>query len=238
MVKTNLEKTISSYIGRLLREHFGRGPGNVVCSVSGPYVVTQFSDFLSPMEQSLMDSDQTVYVEKTRDLMMETLTKEITAFVELHTEDRVAEFYYDWNLTDKTGMMIAVLTTAHKEHPLPQIDHYKNSGALIKDIVEITSTVQKPPEETYSIMQNPRTLLIIRKGILILLEKELIRLGFHETLRITKRNLEKRLLYEYKDRFEKYLDAELKGIFVDWNFDGDKSCILLHLNPSQNTFDK
>ncbi|MGD7024416.1 DUF2294 domain-containing protein [Rossellomorea vietnamensis] len=238
MVKTKLEKTISSYIGRLLRDHFGRGPGNVVCTVSGPYVVTQFSDFLSPMEQSLMDSDQTVYVEKTRDLMMETLTKEVTSFIELNTEGRVAEFYYDWNLTDKTGMMIAVLTAPDKEHPLPEIDDYKNSGALIEDIIQITTAVQKPPEETYSILQNPRTLLIVRKGIFILLEKELIRLGFHETLRITKRNLEKRFLFEYKERFEEHLDAELKDIFVDWDFDGDKSFILLHLKPSQKVFDK
>ncbi|MGF2614216.1 DUF2294 family protein [Rossellomorea vietnamensis] len=235
MVKTNLEKTISSYIGRLLREHFGRGPGNVLCTVTGPYVVTQFSDFLSPMEQSLMDSDQTVYVEKTRDLMMETLTKEITSFIELNTEGRVAEFYYDWNLTDKTGMMIAILSSDVKEHSLPQINNYKNSDALIQDINQITTDVQKPPEETYSIMQNPRTLLIIRKGIFILLEKELIRLGYHETLRIAKRNLEKRMLFQYKERFEKHLGAELKGIFVDWDFDGDKSCILLHLNPSQKS---
>ncbi|MGM0846777.1 MAG: DUF2294 domain-containing protein [Bacillota bacterium] len=233
MPKTTLEKTISSYIGRLLREHFGRGPGNVVCTVSGPYVVTQISNFLSPMEQSLMDSEQTVYVEKTRDLMMETLTKEITTFIELNTEGRVAEFYYDWNLKDKTGMMIAVLSSADKDHPLPPINNYKNSDAVNQDIIQITTDVQKPPEETHSIMMDSRTLLIIRKGIFILLEKELIRLGFQETLRLTKRKLEKRLLLQYTKRFEEYLDADLKGVFVDWDFEGDKSCILLHLNPSQ-----
>jgi uncharacterized protein YbcI len=233
MGKTKLEKNISSYIGRLLREHFGRGPGNVICTVSGSYVVVHISNFLSHMEQSLMESDQTVYVEKTRDLMMETLIKEMTSFIELNVEGRVEEFYYDWKLEKKTGMMIAVLSSSEEEHPLPAINNYKNSEGVHRDIIQISTEVQKPPEETYSIMLNPRTLLIIRKGIFIRLEKELIRLGFQETLKIAKRNVEKRLLLQYKESFEEHLQAELSDFFVDWNFDKDKSCILFSLAPSK-----
>ena len=229
MSKTNLEKNISSYIGRLLREHFGRGPGNVVCTVSGTYVVSHISNFLSPMEKSLMDSEQTVYVEKTRDLIMETLIKEITSFIELNADGLVKEFYYDWNLEAKTGMMIAILSSSEEEHPLPPINNYENSEAVHKDIIHISTEVQKPPEETYSIMLNPRTLLIVRKGIFISLEKELIRLGFQETLRIAKRNVEKRMLQQHKSRFETFLEADLLDFFVDWNFDEDKSLILFNL---------
>jgi uncharacterized protein YbcI len=235
MVKTGLEKKISSYIGRLLREHFGRGPGNVICTVSGSYVVVHISDFLSHMEESLMESDQTVYVEKTRDLMMETLIKEMTSFIELNVEGYVAEFYYDWKLENKTGMMIAILSSSEEDHPLPPINNYKNSEAVHRDIIQISTEVQKPPEETSSIMLNPRTLLIIRKGIFISLEKELIRLGFQETLKIAKRNVEKRLLFQYKERFEEHLHAELADFFVDWNFDKDKSCILFNLTPTKES---
>lgn len=233
MSKNSLEKNISSFIGRLLREHFGRGPGNVVCTVSGPYVVSHISNFLSPMEKSLMDSDQTVYVEKTRDIIMETLNKEITSFIELNADGRVEEFYYDWNLAAKTGMMVAILSSSEKENPMPQLNNYENSDAVHKEIIQISTEVQKPPEETYSIMLNSRTLLIIRKGIFISLEKELIRLGFQETLRIAKRNVEKRLLLQHKPEFEEYLNADLTDIFVDWNFDKDKSYILFNMNPVQ-----
>ncbi|WP_409252580.1 DUF2294 domain-containing protein [Bacillus sp. SCS-153A] len=235
MGKTNLEKNISSYIGRLLREHFGRGPGNVVCSVAGPYVAVHISSFLSPMEKSLMDSNQTVYVEKTRDLMMETLIQDITAYIELNSNHTVAEFYYDWELEAKTGMMIAVLSSFDADHPLPSIDEYKNSDAVNKEIIQISTAVEKPPVNTYSIMINPRTLLIIREGIFISIEKELIRLGSQETLRLAKRNLEKRRLLEHKHKFEEYLNAELTDLFVDWSFNKDKSLIFFNLQPSNKS---
>jgi uncharacterized protein YbcI len=233
MVKTNLEKNISSYIGRLLREHFGRGPGNVICTVSGPYVVVHITSFLSPMEKSLMENDQTVYVEKIRDLMVESLTKDITAYIEMNSGQHVSEFYYDWELQNQTGMMIAVMSSSDKEHPLPPLDEYQNSDAVIHEIDKISEEVQKKPEKTYSIMLNSRSLLIIREGIFISLEKELIRLGFQETLRIAKRNLEKRAISESTGRFEDSLGSELTDFFVDWSFDNDKSVILFNLTPSK-----
>lgn len=235
MSKTNLEKNISSYIGRLLREHFGRGPGNVICTVSGPYVVLHISNFLSPMEKSLMDSNQTVYVQKTRDLMMETLTKDIKAYIELTEGHQVEEFYYDWQLEAKTGMMIAVLSSPDEDHPLPPINDFKNSDMVNNDIIKVSTEVQKPPEKTCSIMLNPRTLLIIREGIFISIEKELIQLGSQETLRLAKRNLEKGRLLHHKQNFEEYLDAKLVDFFVDWNFDRDKSLILFNLKPTEKS---
>ncbi|WP_421382747.1 DUF2294 domain-containing protein [Bacillus salacetis] len=232
MVKNHLEKNISGYIGRLLREHFGKGPGNVICNVSGPYVTVHISNFLSPMEKSLIDSGQTVYVEKTRDLLIDSLLTEITAYIELNSGKNVKEFYYDWELQKKTGMMIAVLSSSTEEHLLPEKNDFKNSGTVNDEIIKISAEVQKPPENTYSFLLNSRTLLIIREGIFIELEKELIRLGSQEVLKLAKRNVEKRLLLEHKDTFEESLNAEVADFFVDWSFDKDKSLILFNLKPS------
>ncbi|RIW32696.1 DUF2294 family protein [Bacillus salacetis] len=233
MVKTNLEKNISSYIGRLLRDHFGRGPGNVICTVSGQYVVVHMTSFLSSMEKSLINNDQTVYVEKIRDLMVDGLVKDITSFIELNSGQSVEEFYYDWELQNQTGMMIALLSSSNDEHPSTPVNQYKNSGIVIQEINRLSKEVQKTPENTYSIMIDSRNLLIIREGIFISLEKELIRLGFQETLRIAKRNLEKQLIAESKELFEESLEAELTDFFIDWNFEKDRSVILFNLSPSK-----
>lgn len=95
-----LEKEISGYIGKLLRENFGRGPGNVFCTISRPFVSIYITNFLSPMENTLLTNQQSVYVQKTRDLMMENLEEEIKSYIEFNTKDKIKEFYYDWNLDE------------------------------------------------------------------------------------------------------------------------------------------
>ena len=223
----DLEKEISGYIGRLLRENFGRGPSNVFCSISSPYVSVYVTNFLSPMEKTLMGNQQSVYVQKTRDLMMETLEKEITAFIEDHTEERVKEFYYDWNLDVKTGMFLFVL---ENEHP-KNFEFYSNQDGVHKEIDDLSMEIQKAPEHTFSKFLNERTLIIIRVGILISIEKEFIHLGFQETLKIAKRTLEKRVINDHKNNFEGFLNAQLVDYFVDWNFDKDKSYTLFIIKP-------
>ncbi|MEH7443812.1 Na-translocating system protein MpsC family protein [Bacillus sp. JJ1122] len=222
---TILEKEISGYIGRLLRENFGRGPGNVFCTFSRPFVTVYITNFLSPMEKSLIGNRQSVYVQKTRDLMMETLEDEIRAFIETNTKEKVKEFYYDWNLDGKTGMFLLILENDKKFKCEP----FTNKDLVHKEIINVSIEAEKSPQKVSSRLLNERTLIIIREGILVSIEKELIHIGFPETLKIAKRNLEKRLMDEHKANFEKLLSAQIIDRFVDWNFDQDKSYSLFIL---------
>ncbi|MEH7398137.1 Na-translocating system protein MpsC family protein, partial [Priestia megaterium] len=83
-----------------------------------------------------------------------------------------------------------------------------------------------------SYLLDQRTLLIIREGIMVTIEKELVQLGFEENLTLAKRNLEKRLLYEHSQSLEVILDSKVTDILVAWDFHKDKSTILLILNPT------
>lgn len=222
-----LEKEISGYIGHLLRENFGRGPGNVFCTFSSPFVTVYINNFLSPMEKSLIGNRQSVYVQKTRDLMMETLEDEIRNYLETNTKEKVKEFYYDWNLDGKTGMFLIILENDQKFKSVP----YPNQELVHQEFIDVSIEAEKPPQKVYSRLLNDRTLIIIREGILVSIEKELIHIGFPETLKIAKRNLEKRLMNEHKKNFEKFLSAHIIDQFVDWNFDQDKSYSLFILKP-------
>lgn len=227
MEATILEKEISGYIGRLLRENFGRGPGNVFCTISRPFASIYITNFLSPMENTLISNHQSVYVQKTRDLMMETLEEEIKSFIELHTEDKIKEFYYDWNLDAKSGIFLFVF---ENDQPY-DFAAYKNKEMIHEEIKELSIEIQKAPEHTHSMLLNERTLIIVRHGILIKLEKEFIGLGFQETLKIAKRNLEKRVINQHRDNFEAYLNAKIIDYFIDWNFEQDKSYTFFILKP-------
>lgn len=222
-----LEKEISGYIGRLLRENFGRGPGNVFCTISKPFASIYITNFLSPMENTLISNHQSVYVQKTRDLMMETLEEEIKSFIELHTEDKIKEFYYDWNLDAKSGIFLFVFDN---DQPY-DFATYKNKDMIHQEIKELSMEIQKAPKHTHSMLLNERTLIIVRHGILIKLEKEFIGLGFQETLKIAKRNLEKRVINQHRDNFEAYLNAKIIDYFIDWNFEQDKSYTFFILKP-------
>lgn len=222
-----LEKEISGYIGRLLRENFGRGPGNVFCTISSPFVSIYITNFLSPMENTLLSNQQSVYVQKTRDLMMGTLEEEIKSYIESNTKDKIKEFYYDWNLDEKSGMFLFIFEQDH----LQDSHSYVNKHLVEQKTIELSKEIQKTPESTYSKLLNERTLIVVRQGILISLEKEFIHLGFSETLKIAKRKLEKKVINKHLKSYETYLDAKVIDYFVDWNFDEDKSFTLFILKP-------
>lgn len=62
------------------------------------------------------------------------------------------------------------------------------------------------------------------------IEQRLISLGFDDTLRISKRPLEKGLMLQ-NDDYDEVLNAEILDIFVDWDFEKDNSIITLILKP-------
>lgn len=94
----------------------------------------------------------------------------------------------------------------------------------------VSKRVQKKPDELYSYMINKRTLLVVRSGTLINISTELIRLGDQENLRKALHNLEKRDLKK-NPRFPKILKTTIHDVFVDWDFQLDRSVIVFILRP-------
>lgn len=159
--------------------------------------------------------------------MMGTLEEEIKSYIESNTKDKIKEFYYDWNLDEKSGMFLFIFEQDH----LQDSQSYVNKQLVEQKTIELSKEIQKTPESTYSKLLNERTLIVVRQGILISLEKEFIHLGFSETLKIAKRKLEKKVINKHLKSYETYLDAKVIDYFVDWNFDEDKSFTLFILKP-------
>ena len=61
------------------------------------------------------------------------------------------------------------------------------------------------------------------------IEKELIKNGYLEELKLSKRQLEQRLMNEAG--FEAVLKQSINEIFLDWNFETDISYVLFILEP-------
>ncbi|WP_110928673.1 DUF2294 domain-containing protein [Bacillus massiliglaciei] len=230
MEKIIEEKDIGGYIGRLLRENFGRGPGNVICTFSHPFITVYITNFLSPVEKSLLNNQQESYVHKTRDLLMQSIIKESSSYIEQNISEHVKEFYYDWDLKNQSGIFIIILSNL-SEKGLLSDQLYKNKQGVHTEIIEASKESEKPPADIASFFLNKRQLLIRREGILVNIEKELIEQGYEEPLRLAKRKLEKRLLIQKIPQLNEYLHSCIEDVFVDWDFRKDKSYICLILRP-------
>jgi uncharacterized protein YbcI len=222
---------LSSYISKILRDNFGKGPESVHISLGGTFITVYIRNFISPTEKVLIKQAQEETVQHTRDLVMQTLIPEIKAYIKIVTGMEIREFYYDWSLHNKSAVFAGICTDKTNIE-LPVNEEYHGKEELHTEIINLSKESEKAPEEIYSCQINHRTLLVIRNGILVRIEKQLIRQGMRDQLKLAKRILEKGLLHN-NNHFEAILDTNVVDIFVDWDFDLDKSVIVLILNPTR-----
>lgn len=118
----SIEVQISSYIGKLLRDNFGKGPESAYVTIEHPFILIHIRNFISPMENALLKQGKESTVEETRETMLSSLVPEIQAYILALTETEYEKFYYDWN-TANQSMMIAGVA---KDNNLSQDDqNYK-----------------------------------------------------------------------------------------------------------------
>lgn len=226
-----VQTELAGFIGRTLRENFGKGPESVFVSYNHSVMTVYLRNFITPSESVLLGQQQETIVQTTRDLLMQTLIPEFKAYIKILTEMEVNEFYYDWGLHNKSGLFVCIGSPSTEGEPQYEKKYsYHGQDALHQEINRISLQAEKKPEEVVSYLLNERTLVVIRKGILVPIEKELIRIGNFEALRLAKRNLEKRLLHG-SGNFEAILQTKVNDIFVDWDLNRDKSVIVLILSP-------
>ena len=231
-IDTNKQTTqLSSYISKILRDHFGKGPESVYVSLGKTFIIFYIRNFLSPTEKVLMNQKQEETVQQTRDLVMLTLIPEIKAYIKIVTGMEIREFYYDWGLHNKSAMFTGICTDS-TGIDIPIEEEFIGKAELINEIINLSSESEKKPDEIYACQLNHRSFLVIRNGILVRIEKQLIRQGMEEQLKLAKRTLEKSLLHN-NNHFERILDTKVIDIFVDWDFDLDKSVIVLVTNPTK-----
>lgn len=223
-----VESTISGFTSAILRSHFGKGPSSVYVTVKEAYVCIQVRDFLAPMEKILLNQKEQNRVLEMRNLLMKEIEEEFKRMFWKEAGLEISEIYSDWNLDDKTGVLLGVLfkETPEKEPWPKEVD----ANALYQEIVRVSILGQKEPVKTELFWLSDRTLLIKRTGIFTLLEKEFIKNGYFEALKLAKRPLEYNLFTH--SQLTDILKRPITGIFVDWNFDQDKGYAVLVLGKT------
>ena len=231
MDKKAQQTKLANNFGKLLRDKFGKGPEVIHVTISQPYVLVYISGFISPMEQALLEQGQELTVLTTREYLMKSLDPEIRGQIKALTDMEVQHIYYGWNLQNLSGVFVAISPDNPDEGEDDRAD-YNGRDEIHKEIIRISEQAEKAPDSVYSYMLSPRSLIVIREGILVPIEKQLVSLGFDETLSVAKRQLEGGMLTG-STQFSEILDSKIQDVFVDWDFELDKSVITLILKPNK-----
>ncbi|QOY36429.1 Na-translocating system protein MpsC family protein [Anaerobacillus isosaccharinicus] len=218
------QKEISSFTGSLLRENFGKGPESVFVQMAGKYLTIYIRNFLSPIEKVLQQQDQDLIIDEMRQKLMYALIHDIRAFINAVTGVQIEHIYYDWNMTNRSGMIFAIGNEIFYDTVV--VDNYHGKEEVEQKISTLSKEAEKTPEKITSFQMNSRTIAVIRTGILVRIEKEIIRYGKETLLKVIKRSLEKGYLHN-STNFEAILDKKVHDIFVDWDFELDESTIVI-----------
>lgn len=225
-----LQQEMASFVGRLLRDHFGKGPESVFVSIGDKFFTIYLKNFMSPIERVLKQQNHNAILNDVREKLMEKISPDIKTFVEIKTELRVEEMYYDWGIHNQSGIIMGV---CNESFGYGEIDmDFPEKKELEQAMIKLSQHAQKAPEEVFCMKINPRTYLVIRNGILVRIEKELVRIGQGHNLKTVKRGMEKSYLHN-NINFEHIYDQTILDVFVDWDLERDRSMIALIVDPNR-----
>lgn len=211
---------ITRYVGKLLRTHFGKGPEVLSVSLDERSIVLHLKKFITPIEDALLAQKDEKTFRYTRELMMKALVPALEIFVREELHLPFMSLYYDWNPENSSGVIVVLLDAEADES-----EAYEGREEVHEQIVEILTKTQAMPHYIDSWWVDSKTLLVFRKGIAILLEKELNALGYTDILKTAKRKLEKDMLWK-EAHIGRAVRKPISDLYIDWNFDRDDSVII------------
>ncbi|MGO1058202.1 Na-translocating system protein MpsC family protein [Planococcus sp. FY231025] len=221
-----VQTAITQYIEQFLESQLGEKPDQVTVTLHPPFLLVHLSGFLLPSEKMFVERGDWNRVLETRDLIIASMKAELITGLEERSGRKVLDLYADWNLANKSGMLIATMekTPLPEEFPWPE----EVDQEAIRDIILMNSMhTQKKPDQTNFYWLSKKVLLVERIGILVEIEKQLVKNGIVEELRLAKRPLEHRITKLFN--LESLLNGQVQELFVDWDFQQDNSYMVLLL---------
>jgi uncharacterized protein YbcI len=229
MDRNNTNSTrVEKFIAELLETYFGENEAKIQVTITKPFVVIYLQHFILPTEKILAKRKEWKRIAETRDLLINGIKSEILQKLGDIIEAEAIELYVDWNLENKTGLFIALLNeeTNDAREAIKWSDETERK-ALKEEVTKASTKTEKTPDHIEVFEVAPSIILIERSGIMVEIEKELIKNGVIEELRLAKRPLEHRLMGN-RD-INGVLNRSIAELFIDWDFEGDKAYMVLLL---------
>lgn len=231
-----VQQEISSFLGRIFRKNFGKGPELIYVSIRYSFISIYLKNFLSHMETVLLELDQEVTVRELRESIMQKLIPEIQSYIQSLTGTEVTEFYFDWDLQRKSGIILGI-----SPKPFDQCDskpsENDNQSQLDQQLLRMIQHTYKEPDPIDTYQMNDRTILVIRHGKWLAIERELIRLGNEKIVGMAKKNMDRAMIQT--SGLESVLGSKIDDFYVIWNAALNQSIFIIILEgPGKQSYVK
>ncbi|KKI89111.1 hypothetical protein WQ54_28225 [Bacillus sp. SA1-12] len=212
---------INSYISKVLKRNFGKGPATCYTSISEDKMFIYIKQFMTPAEEVLIRNEKTYLVNKARSVILETIFTEIKE--EIHNVLGISyhRIYHDWNFNDNTGLIILEAANAFTITGLSS-----NKDSVSHTIQKICAEIHKIPEKISMTKSSSSIVNIEYTGFMSQIEQILYRKGYDELL--FEWTMEIKHTYGQNKRLiESRLDTAIKDIFVIFDFEHDRCTLVL-----------
>ncbi len=223
---TMVQQEISSFIGRLFRKNFGKGPELIYVSIRYSFISIYLKNFLSHMESALLELNQEVTIREVRETIMQKLVPEIQHYIRNLTGTEVADFYFDWDLQRKSGIILGVSSDPFLDLP-PSADEKFKQSQLDQQFLSMFQITHQEPDSIETYLLNDRTLLVIRHGKMQAIEQELIRLGYEKMVGMAKKNMDRAMIEA--SGLDRILGSKIEDFYVIWNASLNQSIFVIFL---------
>lgn len=223
--KKNLDQTISAYIGKIYKDIAGRGPENVNVMFGNRCYIVYIKNFAMPYEKMVQQDGDTELLNKLMHAAMKNLNVQIVQYIDIITGIKTDETYYDWNIENGSRILIGITKCQYDINISVKSDSYREQ-LLQKELIRLGHFADCIPETISSYCLNSRFFIFERMGGITRLEKEMELEGYGEVLRTMKRKIEKQYLNNNLC-IKNVLDMEGMDTFIDWNFQENKSIVVL-----------
>ncbi|WP_458120895.1 Na-translocating system protein MpsC family protein [Paenibacillus sp. Z6-24] len=223
MKRMSTDHPVAVYMTKRINEYYESQCPEVGIWLDERCIILHLKDFIgSRMENIVRQKEDPDVFRTLRELMMEYTLQNFTRDMKEQFGIRIKDMYYDWEERDFSGMIVGLLEGDAFAETAESFPHQYEVNERTS---EITNGVQRVPDRIYSFWMDERLLVIVRDGLLIPLEQELLRQGAKELLRKTKRVLE-RNEFLYHSRIPEILGLEVEALYLDWQFDHDRSVLI------------
>ena len=215
---------IRHYTEKFLVDHFGEKANQIRVTYAPPFLLIHLNGFLLPTERIFVEKGQLEKVIETRDILIQSVKPTLLEEIQQFTDIKLVDLYADWNLHQQTGLLIGKMEKGESDYPLPQS---VNQEALYEIVLMNSMRSQRKPDEINFYWLSDQVLLVERIGILVDIEKQLLKNGLNEELRLAKLPMERRILTLFN--LEGHLNRQVEDLFVDWDFPQDRSYMVFIL---------
>jgi uncharacterized protein YbcI len=229
--RQNVQTQIAHYTENFLEEHFGKKPDQVTVTLRPPFLLIHLAGFLLPTEELFVQNGREKNVLETRDILIESVKADLLKEFQEYADQKLTDLYADWNLSKRSGLLIVTMEKENSQDEFPWPAGV-DKETLTEIILLNSIRTQKKPDQTNFYWLSDQILVVERIGVLVEVEKQLLRNGIIEELRLAKRPMERRIIELFN--LESILKSRLKDLFVDWNFHRDASYMVLLLEKQES----